>query len=110
MAAVETLRAGYDRFKIVGSNASNNVSVVQTAPTGAYTSSTYTGYGNTVYGNSSTTFTGGGPMVVGGYDQSLAVQMFQQGDPGYSNAVDARQTLGADWQKLVSEGVNTCGE
>jgi hypothetical protein len=34
--------------------------------------------------------------------------MFNEGDAGYENALDARTILGPEWQKVVAEGVNTC--
>src|SRR6056297_2284996 len=108
MAAVETLRAGYDGYVIVGMQSQNDVQVVQTAPTGATTNSTFSGYGNTVYGQSNTTFTGGGPMIFGDYNERLAVRMFKRDEKGYSNAVDARSYLGDDWQELVKSGVKAC--
>src|SRR6056297_2534885 len=109
MAAVETLRAGYDGYIIVGMQSENDVQVVQTAPTGAITNSTFSGYGNTVYGQSNTTFTGGGPLILGDYNQTLMVRMFKRSDEGFSNAVDARSFLGAEWAELVESGVRTCG-
>tara|TARA_R110002074_G_C12281009_1_gene643138 strand:+ start:196 stop:657 length:462 start_codon:yes stop_codon:yes gene_type:complete len=108
MAAVETLKSGRERFIIVGANAGDNIRVVQTAPTGAFTNSTYSASGSTIYGQSNTTFTGGGPMVLGRYDQQLSVQTFNRGEPGFANAVDAKQVLGPDWQKKASTGIKTC--
>jgi hypothetical protein len=34
--------------------------------------------------------------------------MFNKGDPGFSNALDAREALGKDWQELVENGIRTC--
>lgn len=109
MAAVETLRRGYQRFYIAGSDQANNVGVYRTGPTNAMTTSTYRGYGNTVYGNSYTTYGGGTTMVYGTHDASLAVLMINPGEPGFANAVDAKEVLGEDWQKLVEKGVSSCG-
>ena len=108
MVAVETLRAGFDGFVILGVQSANNVGAVTLPPTGAYTNSTFTGYGNTVSGSSTTTFTGGGPIFYGTHDRGLAVRMFRQGDGGYDNAVDARTFLGEDWEKVTKNGVSTC--
>ena len=108
MAAVETIRAGYDGFVIKGAQSSDNVRVVQTAPTGAYTTSTYNGVGNTVYGSSNTTFTGGGPLVLGDHSRDLAVRMFRANERGFANAVNARDFLGPEWIELVKSGVSTC--
>ena len=108
MAAVETLRRGYPRFVILGAASQNNVSVINRAPTYAYTNSTYSGYGNTLYGNSTTTFGGGGPMIVGSNDADMNVLMLRPGDPGFERGVDARTTLGAEWEQLVKSGIKGC--
>ena len=108
MAAVETLRRGYDSFIITGANSQNNVNVIQTAPTASYSSGTFNTYGNTTYGNVNTNYTGGGPIVTGSRDSGLTVVMLKKGDPGYSNGVDARTVLGPDWKKLAEKGINTC--
>ncbi|MBU9697816.1 hypothetical protein GU927_008135 [Rhodobacteraceae bacterium HSP-20] len=109
MAAVETLRRGFDRFTISGMGGQSNVQVINRAPTYAYTSGSATGFGNSVYGSATTTYGGGGPIVFGSNDANLLVVMYRKGDAGFSAAVDARSTLGADWEKKVKEGVNTCG-
>ena len=108
MAAVETLRAGYDGFIILGARSANNVGVATLPPTGAYTTGSATSFGNTVSGTATTTYTGGGPIVFGTHDQGLAVRMFMRGESGFANAVDARRFLGPDWAKLVQNGVSTC--
>lgn len=109
MAAVETLRRGYDRYIIAGAQNANNVSVINRAPTGATTTGTFNTFGNTTYGSANTTYYGGGPMVMGSHDAQLAVVMFRRGERGYENALDAKQLLGADWEELVKSGAKTCG-
>ena len=59
-------------------------------------------------GHSTTTYTGGGPMILGSYDQRLVVRMVKRNEQLFKQAVDARQYLGADWQELVKTGINTC--
>lgn len=108
MAAVETLRNGFERFIIQNAGQQNNVQVINRPPTGAFTNSTFNSYGNRTYGQSTTTFTGGGPMVMGNHDSSLLVLMLNRGDQGFENGVDAKQALGEDWEKLVENGVRTC--
>lgn len=108
MAAVETLRSGKTRFMIVGTQSQNNVRVMQTAPTGAYTTSNYSAYGNSLSGSSNTTFTGGGPLIFGEHSQQMAVRTFSPGDPGFRNAVDAKRVLGPDWEAKIEKGVKTC--
>ncbi len=102
-AAIETIRAGYDRYVIASGQSQNNVRVTQ-VPGTSYTR------GN-VFGNSwnaTTTYT---PQTVvsGRHEQSFSIVMFRRGDPGYYSAISAKETLGADWAKIVDEGVMTCG-
>ncbi|MFD0859222.1 hypothetical protein [Roseovarius aquimarinus] len=108
MAAIETLKAGYDGYRIRGAHSDNNVQVVQTAPTGASTTSSYNVSGNGLSGQANTTFTGGGTIITGGYDQSIAVRMYKRSEAGYERAIDARKALGENWEEAVQNGVSTC--
>lgn len=108
MAAVETLRRGFERFTIAGMGAQNNVRVTSMAPTAAYTTGNFNTFGNMTTGTATTMYTGGGPLITGTNDANLAVIMYRKGDAGFNNAVDAKSTLGADWSNLVEKGVNTC--
>ena len=108
MAAIETIRRGFERYLVVGANSDSNISAVTTGPTYANTTGSYTAYGNSIYGSSSTYFGGQQTWLVGTYDRGLAIRMFNKGDRGFSNAVDAKMQLGADWATLVEEGINTC--
>lgn len=110
MAAVETLRRGYQRYMIAGMQAQNNVSVVTTPVTGSYTTGTVNTVGNTSYGTFNTTYTGGDTIVSGSRDTQLGVVMFNPGDAGFSNALDARAQLGENWQELVETGINNCSQ
>jgi hypothetical protein len=111
-AAAETIRHGYDRFLIVGSQYQNNVGVVGYTPVVANTtgSVTATGFGNsaTAFGNSTTTYSGGQPIVAGTHDQAFVVKMFKEGDSAGANAVSARETLGPKWQDAVAQDSHTC--
>jgi hypothetical protein len=108
MAAVETLRRGYQRFTIVGTNSANNTQIIRSGPTYANTYSSASFRGNSMYGNSTTYFGGQQTFVVGSHDAELLVVMFKQGEAGFNNAVDAKFELGGDWEELVKEGVNSC--
>lgn len=108
MAAVETLRRGFERFIVGGAQSQNNVRVVNTAPTGAFTTGSVNTFGNTSTGAFNTTFTGGGPVFYGSNDASLLITMFNRGERGFNDAVDARSTLGPDWEEIVQKGVTTC--
>lgn len=103
VAAVETIKAGFDRYIVTGSGAQNNVSVAQ-AP-GSF--NTVGAYGRGGY-RASTTYTPGPTIVSGTHDRQLGVVMFRQGQPGSENALDARQQLGPEWREIVQNGVHTC--
>jgi hypothetical protein len=106
-AAIETIKAGYDRYIIVGSQNANNVDTT-VLPGSSRTSGNLTyggGYGTY---NETTTYT---PTVItsGTHDQAFAIRMFKDGDPNGANAIPARDILGPEWEALVKEGaVRTC--
>ncbi len=110
-AAIETLRRGYDSYIILGAQADNNVGVVGHTPVIAntYQNGTINAYGNraTYSGTANTYVSGGQPIIGGSHDQKLAVRMFQANDPQGASAVDARQVLGPDWQKVVQKGAGS---
>jgi hypothetical protein len=99
-AAVETIRHGYDKYIIMGSQAQNNVGVVGHTPMTAQT--TYGG------GYAHTTVYGGHPIVAGTHDHGLVVKMFREGDPQGANAISAVQTLGPKWRDIVDQPTLTC--
>lgn len=107
MAAIETIRAGYERYVIVGSQAENNVSVSR-GPGSFNTTGTMWTNGN--YGTyaSSTTYTPGPTIVSGSHDRSLGVVMLNRGDAGFEQGLDAREMLGPKWQELVKSGIHSC--
>ena len=108
MAAVATLRAGYDRFIVGGFGTTNNTHVVSTGPTYATTTGTFNRFGNTAYGTANTTFGGQSTVVTGSNDAEMQILMLAPGDAGYQQGIDARATLGPDWQKKVQDGINNC--
>ncbi len=108
MAAVETLRRGFDRYLIGGAQSQSNVRATALPPTSSYTTAQANVYGNSVYGSSTTNYYGGGVMYSGTHDSSLRILMLKPGDPGYDNGVDARIVLGPEWAKLVKDGIQTC--
>lgn len=101
MAAVQTIRNGYDRFVIAGARTQNNVTVVPTGPSSAYTTGQAMTHGDMTYGSATTTYSGGSVMFFGSNDADLHVIMLRPGDAGYENGIDARQALGPDWERLV---------
>lgn len=108
MAAVETIRRGYPRYIILAGQSQNNVSVINRSPSHSYTSGTATVSGNAIYGNSTTTYVGGGPTFYGSNDADLRVLMLKRGDQGYAEGLDAKEVLGSKWAELVERGINTC--
>jgi hypothetical protein len=112
-AAYETLKRGFDRYVIVGAQASSSDRVAGYTPLQAqtYSNGRLNTYGNTGYysGTANTTITGGQPIVVTDHGQDLVVRMFREGDPGSENAIDAKTALGPEWQKVMQKGPgNTC--
>ena len=107
----ETINRGYDKFLILGAAAENNVRVVGHTPVQAHTvgTATATGYGNmvTATGSSTTTYTGGNPIIAGSHDQGLIVKMFKDGDSQGAKAISARATLGPKWQEAIKESAAT---
>jgi hypothetical protein len=102
-AAVETIKAGYDRYIITGGQSQNNVSTI--ALPGQYnTMGSYSGG----LSSGTTTYTPGPIITRGSHDRSLSVVMFKNGQPGAENALDARQMLGPEWKEIVANGVHTC--
>ena len=106
-AAIETIRAGYTRYVINSGQSQNNVRAL------ALPGQTYH-QGNLTYWRGTGTFSGTstyvpGPVIIAGrHSQNLFVTMYRPGDVGFENALDARQTLGPDWQEKVRNGIRTC--
>jgi hypothetical protein len=78
------------------------------APLGSSTTAQATTYGNTTYGSATTQHYGGGLIYSGSNDAQLHVIMLGPNDAGYENGVDARATLGPDWERHVQHGIRTC--
>ncbi len=106
-AAVETIKAGYDRYIITSAAAANNVTATQ-MPGNYNTYGTINSYGGYGTVNATTTYTPG-PIIYGGsHDQSIGIVMFKDGEPGSSQAISARDILGPKWAVIVKDGVNLC--
>ena len=83
-AAIEVIKRGADRFVVLGDQSRSEIS-------GGF----FTGYG--------------GFETYGSNMQDMVIQIVSKGDPDYSNALSARQTLGPGWQAIVEKGSpNTC--
>lgn len=92
-AAVETIRRGYDRFIVLNAQAG-----------GTYAGSTPIVVQN--LGGGVAMASGGAPMIAP--NQGLVVKMFKDNDPAASNALSARDSLGADWQDQVNKNTINC--
>jgi hypothetical protein len=106
-AAIETIKAGFDRYVILGSQSQNNVSVSE-GP-GTYRSSGAVSVsGNTGFYSGTTTYTPGPTIVSGSRDHAFAIRMFKEGEAGADQAISAREILGPDWKLRVDRGILTC--
>ncbi|KQZ20793.1 hypothetical protein ASD50_21640 [Mesorhizobium sp. Root552] len=104
MAALETLKAGYDRYIILGADGQNNVSASLMPGTFHTTGTVRGGWVNT-----STVYTPGPVIYSGSHDQGLVVKMIHDNDPNAAFAISARNILGPKWQeKLKAGAINTC--
>ncbi len=107
VAAIETIRAGYDAYIVVGADAENNV--IATRGPGSVTTSGQGTYGNgQVRYQETSTYNPGMPMIAGSHDSSLAIRMYRSGEAGSEYAIPARDILGPDWEKKVQSGVSSC--
>lgn len=98
-AAIETIRAGFDRYIIVAANNQDNVRLYQ-QPGSFYAAS---GYGSSAVG-----YNPGATVVYGSYDQGMSITMYHERDAGAENALSARETLGPKWSSIVKNGINSC--
>ncbi len=115
LAAIETIKHGFDRYVILGAQAGTTQQYAGTTPlvANSYGNGSATVFGNTgIYqGQSTTYFSGGTPIILNRHNQALQVRMFKADDPQAVNALDARRALGPNWPKLVARGtVATCAE
>lgn len=79
-AAIEVIRKGGDKFVIVGDQTDSGMQ-----------GDIFSGFHQN-------------------YSQGMVVKMIPEGTREAANALSARETLGADWQTLVSKGApTTCG-
>lgn len=83
-AAIEVIKRGGDKFVFLGENTDSRVT--------GMTYNYYTGF-----------------QTYNSNEQGLVVKMLAKGEPGYNDALSARQLLGPEWQEIVAKGTpNTC--
>ena len=103
-AAIETIKAGYDKYVIYDAAAQNTVTATQMP--GTYTT---TGMVNGGFLSATTTYQPGPTIYSGNHSQAFAIKMFKNGEPGAARAIDARSTLATHWQKPIKQGsLRTC--
>ncbi|MGX8010777.1 hypothetical protein ACVDG8_018400 [Mesorhizobium sp. ORM8.1] len=103
-AAIETIKAGFDKYIIYDAAAQNTVTATQMP-------GTYNTVGTVNGGllNATTTYQPGPTVYSGHHSQAFAIKMFKDSDPAGANAVDAKTTLGPEWAKMIKQGsLTTC--
>ncbi|SPF75191.1 hypothetical protein ALP8811_00176 [Aliiroseovarius pelagivivens] len=108
LAAVETLRRGYDRFEILSSSSANNTraTVLNSTDADAYDDANV--YGNTANGVTVAYFGNQKVHLTGAHETNLYVHMFKPRDRGYKTAIDAKEVLGDDWKAVATRGIHSC--
>lgn len=109
MAAIETLRAGYEKYIIINAESQSNVSI-NTLPGTYHTNGFVTGNSNFASYQGTTYYQPGPTIYSGTNDAAFHIKMFKKGQKGSSKAINAKEILGANWQKLVQKGVSTCSD
>ena len=81
MAAIETLRRGFERYLIQNASTSSSYAPI---------------------------LIDWNLYDFGSKDAELQVLMLNPGDRDFNKAVDAKTTLGPEWKTLVEKGINSC--
>ena len=116
-AAIDTIKNGYDKFRVVGANGGSRSFVAGYTP--QYTTGSHTGtlranpciggYCTGTYsGRTSAVTMGGMPITMRRHNQDITVKMYNYDQPGSRTAIDARKKLGRDWRRLVNNPPKTC--
>lgn len=98
-AAIETVKAGYDRYVIMDGASTNNVRVAR-GPGTYHHSGTVSGG----FYSGTTTYQPGMPIVYGRHEQAFSIRMFREDEPGAQYAIPAREVLGENWAERVKAG------
>ena len=101
-AAIQTLRDGFESFIVLGFNGQENPQLVGATPLVATTCGSP--------GFSSTTVTGGYPIIMSRHEQQIVVRMFNASDAASNQAVSARATLGLDSPDALRGAEATFGD
>ena len=103
MAAVATLRQGFDRFLLAGVESHSDVHVSRVPGNYSYTTGTVNrGYFSAQTYRPTTT------VVTGKNRAQMEVFMLHPRDPRFHDGLDARRVLGPKWRNKVINGIDRC--
>jgi hypothetical protein len=109
MAAIQTIKSGFDRFIVVSADGGETFAGFIQTPTTSTTTANVYGNSYSAYGTATTTTSGGTLVPLSKSRQDLVIQMYHNSDAGSENALDAKVFLGPDWPTLVADGPSdTC--
>lgn len=107
MAAVATLRQGFDRFLLGGVGSHSDVRVSHVPGNYSYTTGTLNRTGN--YGSfNAQTYRPTTTVVTGRNRAQMEVLMLRPRDPRFHEGLDARRVLGPKWRDKVVNGIDRC--
>lgn len=96
VAAVETVRRGFDRFVVTAINGKSLASGIWTSPSTTR-----------VVGSKTTVSSGGWASISHRHQNTMRIRMTKRGDPEVERAIDARAHLGPKWRETVKDGAST---
>lgn len=115
--AIDKIKNGYDKFRVVGANGRSRSFVAGYSPQyttalrmgtvransciGGYCTGTYSGRASAVT-------TGGMPIIMRRQNQAITIKMFNYDQPDSRTAIDALKKLGRDWRRLANNSPKTC--
>lgn len=105
-AAIETIKAGYDKYIVLGASNSNNVQT-HILP-GATKTRVKADFDDESLSYKVTTRHKPDIVTTGSFDHEFMIRMFREGEPGAFQAVSARAILGPQWSEIVRVGVFNC--
>lgn len=105
-AAIETIKAGYDKYIVLGASSSNNVQT-HILP-GATKTRAKADFDDETLSYKVTTRHRSDIVTTGSFDHEFMIRMFREGEPGAFQAVSARAILGPQWMEIVHTGVFNC--
>ncbi len=95
VAAVETVRRGFDRFVVTAVNGKSLASAIWTSPSAT-----------TDVSSKVTVSSGGWASISRRHQNTMRIRMTRRGDRGAERAIDARAHLGPKWRETVKDGAS----